>query len=315
MKQQQLQNGYSARLSRRILLFWCFFIGIGAVGGSLCMFIDPTGKTFGMDAFFEGFKNLPFYDVYSGLFENLIFPGISLLIVNGISNLLAAVLLLKKKHIGIVLGMVFGITLMLWIIIQFVIFPLNVMSITYFIFGIAQFITGYVCLVRTTQEGYQVSRNTYFNIKNRSDTLVVYFSRVGYTKKLAYDKADELHAELYEIQPKEQTKGVSGFWWCGRYGMHRWTMPINECKKELGRYKKVVICTPVWVFSLASPVRQFCKEEKGKIKHVEYVINHFEYISWKGVAKEMDRLLGIKGENIVSVTTHMGKVKRVHPVI
>ncbi|MDO5293792.1 MAG: hypothetical protein Q4F05_13730 [bacterium] len=314
MNQEVSSNGYSAKLSRRLLLFWCFFIGIGAVWGSLCMFIDPTGKTFGFDVFFEGFRRLPFYDLYSGLFQNLIFPGISLLIVNGISNLVAAVLMLKKKHIGIILGMVFGITLMLWITIQFVIFPLNPLSVSYFIFGLLQFITGYVCLVRTAQEGYQVSRNDYFNIKNRSDTLVVYFSRVGYTKKLAYDKADELHAEIYEIQPEEQIKGVAGFWWCGRFGMHRWAMPIKKCKKDLSRYKKVVICTPVWVFSLASPVREFCKEEAGKIKHVEYVINHFEYMSWKSVAKEMDQLLGVKGENTVSVTTHMGKVKRLASV-
>ena len=100
----------SAKMSRRFLLFWCFFIGIGAVWGSLCMFLDPTGKTFGMDSFFEGFEKLPFNEV---LFQNLIFPGISLLIVNGISNLVAAVLILKKKTIGVLLGAIFGVTLML----------------------------------------------------------------------------------------------------------------------------------------------------------------------------------------------------------
>lgn len=308
LEDRRQENGYSAKISRRFLIFWCFFIGLGAVWGSLCMFIDPTGVRFGFDMFFEGFKKLPFYDI---LFQNLIFPGISLLIVNGISNLVAGILILKGKRSGIVLGMIFGVTLMLWITIQFVIFPANPLSISYFIFGLLQLVTGYICLVRTTQEQYKVDRREYKNIKNRSNILVVYFSRVGYTKKLAFDKADELHAELYEIHPKEQTKGVLGFWWCGRFGMHRWGMPIDSCNKDLAKYSKVVICTPVWVFGLAAPVREFCKQEKGTMKHVEYIINHFQYGRARNVVSEMDELLGVKHEKATSVTTHRGKRKQV----
>ena len=52
----------------------------------------------------------------------------ALLIVNGLSNLTAAVLLLRNRRSGVWLGGLFGVTLMLWICIQFVIFPLNFMS-------------------------------------------------------------------------------------------------------------------------------------------------------------------------------------------
>lgn len=43
--------------------------------------------------------------------------------------------------------MTFGITLMLWITIQFIIFPTNILSITYFIIGFIEFITGYMIYV------------------------------------------------------------------------------------------------------------------------------------------------------------------------
>ena len=132
--------GISYNTARKCLVFWTLFIGIGAVAGGLSMIIDPSGKTLHMDGMLPFFQVLPFADV---LFQDFLFSGFALLIVNGLTNLTAAVLLLKKKKIGIILGGFFGITLMLWICIQFYMFPLNFMSTLFFIFGICQAVTGY----------------------------------------------------------------------------------------------------------------------------------------------------------------------------
>ena len=129
--------------ARRLLIFWTLFIGIGAVGGGLSMIIDPSGKFLHMDGMLPYFKVLPFSDV---LFRDFLFSGFALLIVNGLTNLTAAVLLLKKKKSGAVLGSVFGITLMLWICIQFYMFPFNFMSTAYFVFGLCQAATGIIAL-------------------------------------------------------------------------------------------------------------------------------------------------------------------------
>ena len=64
----------------------------------------------GMDSMLPYFQVLPFADI---LFQNYLFSGIALLIVNGLTNLVAALLLLRKKKIGVVLGGVFGVTLMM----------------------------------------------------------------------------------------------------------------------------------------------------------------------------------------------------------
>ncbi len=131
------------KVFRAILIFWTLFIGIGAVAGGLSMIIDPSGKFLHMDGMLPYFKVLPFSDV---LFRDFLFSGFALLIVNGITNLTAASLLFKKKKIGVILGTVFGVTLMLWICIQFYMFPLNFMSTAYFIFGALQAITGLLAL-------------------------------------------------------------------------------------------------------------------------------------------------------------------------
>ena len=81
------------------------------------------------------------------MFKNYIFPGIALLVVNGLTNLLAVYLIMKNKKKDIILGTIFGFTLMLWITIQFIIFPFNIMSTSYFIFGLLQLITGYMTYV------------------------------------------------------------------------------------------------------------------------------------------------------------------------
>lgn len=86
------------------------------------MLLDPSGRTLGMDAMLPYFQMLPFADV---LFRDLTFSGWELLIVNGLTNLTAAGLLLAEKRAGVTLGGLFGVTLMLWICIQFYMFPPN----------------------------------------------------------------------------------------------------------------------------------------------------------------------------------------------
>ncbi len=126
--------------ARKWLIFWTLFIGIGAVAGGVSMIIDPSGKILHMDAMLPFFRKLPFSDI---LFRDFLFSGIALLIVNGLTNLTAAVLILRKKKLGVILGGTFGITLMLWICIQFYMFPLNFMSTAYFLFGLCQAVTGF----------------------------------------------------------------------------------------------------------------------------------------------------------------------------
>lgn len=292
------------RPARRALLFWTIFIGIGAVAGSSAMLIDPSGGLMGMDAMLPYFQKLPFAEI---VFQDFVFSGISLLIVNGISNLTAAGLLIANKRIGAVLGGVFGITLMLWICIQFYMFPLNFMSTAYFIFGFIQAITGYMTVVFYDQEHFTVSESDYPNIGSDPTKLVVYFSRMGYTKKKALEAADRTGAEIYEVRAAERTSGTLGFWWCGRYGMHRWAMPIEDIGVQLEKYDHVTVCSPVWVFNLCAPMREFCKKASGRIRSADYILIHHQKSLYANAADEMDRLLGLKDTPAVSVCCREGR--------
>lgn len=294
------------KAARKWLAFWTLFVGLGAVAGAAAMLARPDGSILGMQDMLPYFQVLPFAEV---LFRDFVFSGISLLIVNGLTNLISAALIIANKRIGVILGGVFGITLMLWICIQFVIFPANFFSTIYFFFGLAQAITGYAAWVYSKQEDFTVNEADYQNIGTDPKKLVVYFSRMGYTKKLACEKANETGAVLYEIKSTELTQGTCGFWWCGRFGMHRWEMPIEELKVDLTEFDSVTICTPVWVFSLCGPVRAFCKIAGGKIKKADYILVHHQKNPHFNVADEMDNLLGLTNSPVQSVCCRFGEYR------
>lgn len=294
--------------SRRLLIFWTLFIGLGAVGGAVMMLVDPSGKSVGMDGMLPCFQVLPFADV---LFQNLVFSGISLLIVNGLTNLTAAALLLCKKRVGITLGGIFGITLMLWICIQFYIFPFNFMSTAYFVFGFCQTVTAYAAWIFQKQEGFSVKEGDYPRIGMDPKRLVVFFSRMGYVKQQAFEEANRTGAALYEIKAAEKIDGTAGFLWCGRFGLHRWEMPIEPVSLDLSAYEHVTICSPIWVFSLAAPVRRFCREAAGQIRHVDYILVHHTNGSYENAADEMDALLGVSRHGFRSVRCRTGSFRDV----
>ena len=294
--------------ARRLLIFWTLFIGTGALAGGVGMLVDPTGKAMGMDAMLPFFKKLPFADI---LFKDFLFSGFALFCVNGITNVTAAYLLIKKKKSGIIAGGIFGITLMLWICIQFYIFPPNFMSATYFIFGFLQAVTGYAACVFYKQENFVFDADKYKNIGTDPSKLVVYFSRMGYTKTLAYKEANRLGADVFEITTNEKTDGTAGFWNCGRIMVSGGNMQINDgCDTE--NYEEVIICSPVWVFTVAAPIKAFCKNKKGRIKSHSIILCHYMNAKFKKAADKIDGLIGNRRRSFKSVPCKEGKFSIVY---
>lgn len=123
--------------------FWTLFIGIGAVWGALMMWIDPTGKMWGMDPLLPMLQaSMPMPDIF---FQNFIFSGMVLLTVNGITQLLAAWLLFHRHPWADIVTAVCGFILMLWIVLEWIIFDFNALSNAYFIFGLLEAVTALFC--------------------------------------------------------------------------------------------------------------------------------------------------------------------------
>lgn len=126
-------------------------------------------------------------------------------------------------------------------------------------------------------------------------------------RKKAFEEANRTGALVYEVKSTEKTDKAAGFWWCGRYGMHRWGMPIEPISVDLTKFEKVTICSPIWVFALAAPIREFCKKAAGKIKNADYILVHHTKGTYENAANEMDELLKIRRSSFRTITCRKGK--------
>lgn len=185
------------------------------------------------------------------------------------------------------------------------------MSTAYFVFGAAQFLTGVVCLIGLKQSEFSFDENAYKNIGKNKNILVVYFSRCGYTRKIAYERADELGADICEIKTTEKIKGNIGFWQCGRFSMLKKQMPIEKLGADVEKYEKIAICSPVWVFGISAPVRTFLSEAKGKVKALEFILVHFTNAKFFNLKEQAESLIGTKTQEFRSYRCRYGKIKRI----
>lgn len=124
------------------------FVGIGAVAGATLMWVDSTGKMWGMEPLLEMLRaKMPWPDVF---FKDFTPSGYVLLALNGLPQFMAAILLIKRHRLAPYSVMVCGSILMLWIILEWWAWGFNTLSNIYFIIGLLEVVAATVSL-RNTQ--------------------------------------------------------------------------------------------------------------------------------------------------------------------
>ncbi|MFH1642358.1 MAG: flavodoxin [Nanoarchaeota archaeon] len=103
-----------------------------------------------------------------------------------------------------------------------------------------------------------------------SKQLVVYYSRTGTTKTVAELISNKLKCDIVEVTDNINRKGPLGYIRCGKEAMTKKLPKINGLKKDPASYEVVIIGTPIWGFSLSSPIRSFLTEYKDKLKKVSF---------------------------------------------
>ncbi|HOX07876.1 MAG TPA: flavodoxin [Planctomycetota bacterium] len=100
--------------------------------------------------------------------------------------------------------------------------------------------------------------------------LVVFYSRTGNTRKVAQALARELGAEAEKINEPETRGGLLGYLLAGRDAALKRLTPIEPLAFDPAAYDLVVLGTPVWAWTMASPVRTFLTEQAAKLKGVAF---------------------------------------------
>jgi flavodoxin len=102
--------------------------------------------------------------------------------------------------------------------------------------------------------------------------LIVYYSRTGTTKKIATELAAALSADIEEINELKSRRGIWGWITAGRDSSLRKETQIADLKSKLEDYDLVIVCTPIWAWTISTPMRQFLLQYANKIKQIGFVV-------------------------------------------
>jgi NADPH-dependent FMN reductase len=92
-----------------------------------------------------------------------------------------------------------------------------------------------------------------------NSTLVVFHSRSGHTRRVAKALAERLNADLDEIVVHRRRDGPLGYVRCALEGLGGCAASVRATRHDPSRYERVIIGTPIWFWSLSSPVRAWAQ--------------------------------------------------------
>ncbi len=103
-------------------------------------------------------------------------------------------------------------------------------------------------------------------------TLVVFFSRTGHTRRIAERLARALGADLDVIREARSRLGLGGYLRSGYEATFKRESAIEPTGLDPAGYDLVIIGTPVWNYSLSSPVRAYLHQHRDVFKAVAFFL-------------------------------------------
>jgi flavodoxin len=98
--------------------------------------------------------------------------------------------------------------------------------------------------------------------------LVVYFSRTGYTRKIAEEIAARSGADIESVEDVRGRSGIVGYFRSAREAYKKRLIDIKPAAKNPSEYDLVVLGTPVWARNLSSPMRAYLNAHRDELKRV-----------------------------------------------
>ncbi|MFH0816187.1 MAG: flavodoxin [Methanobacteriota archaeon] len=98
------------------------------------------------------------------------------------------------------------------------------------------------------------------------NALVVYYSRTGMTKIVAETVRALLQCDAEELKDTKKRKGLVGYMRSGREVMEKGTTTLEPTSRDPADYDLVIVGTPVWVYTMSTPVKAWLEQNEAKIK-------------------------------------------------
>jgi flavodoxin len=100
--------------------------------------------------------------------------------------------------------------------------------------------------------------------------LIVYYSRSGYTARVANALAAQCKAQTEPLQPLRAPSGWRGYLRSVLEGATRAVPAIKPPAHVPEMFDLIIIGTPVWAQNMSSPVRSYLTLHAGRLRHVAF---------------------------------------------
>lgn len=124
--------------------------------------------------------------------------------------------------------------------------------------------------------------------------LVVYYSWTGHTRTVAQLLASTLGADLESIDEDAKSArrgGVWGYFKSALEAVFHLKASIRLPRHDASQYDLVLIGTPIWFWSVSSPVRAYITRYRGDFRRVAFFCT-CGGAGYSKVLKELERLSG-----------------------
>jgi flavodoxin len=125
-----------------------------------------------------------------------------------------------------------------------------------------------------------------------SKVLVVYYSRTGATRRLAEALANALQADIEPITDRENRSGIFGYLRSVAESLQKRGASITPMNTDPASYDLVVVGTPVWAWSVSSPVRSYLAAYRGHLPDIAF----FCTMGGRGSERAFEEMQAIAGK-------------------
>ncbi|MBL7131440.1 MAG: hypothetical protein ISS45_08590 [Candidatus Omnitrophica bacterium] len=132
--------------------------------------------------------------------------------------------------------------------------------------------------------------------------LVVFYSRTGFTKKVAETISNELKCDIEEIFDTKNRRGAKGYILACKDAISKKTTTMKETERNPSVYDVLIIGTPVWAFTMTPAIRTYIIENKRSFNRVAFFCTQGG-AGAKKTFKDMQDLCGLKPLAVLELTT------------
>jgi len=139
--------------------------------------------------------------------------------------------------------------------------------------------------------------------------LVVFYSRSGYTRKVAENIAAACEADIEEIRDIRPRKGLFGYFRSGYEASKMKLAEIEQTMADPAKYDVLILGGPVWAGKMASPIRTYITQHCDKNKAIALFCTYGGSGAEK-VLRDMEKLCERKALALIAVTDDEIKKQR-----